>query len=290
MEEMLGKRISNLITQWNEWDRFRSNPQPLFYRSFSIRKGTKVRRIKHPIPSLMKLQRKILSILDEIILPTYVQGFVSGRSVKTHAEFHRSQAIVLSFDIKNFFESTTIEHITRSLGRFIDSPEAIQNIATVCTSAGQLPQGAPTSPVLANISFLDIDEKLDNLAKNNSGVYSRYADDLIISSSDRGIYDLIRYVELLVEDGKYRINKDKTRYASRKRQQIVTGLVVNETIQPSSKVRYNFKAKIHQLARSQRPISRSMHASIKGMYNWIEKFNPNFANNQLNKHMLRLNR
>ena len=46
----------------------------------------------------------------------------------------------------------------------------------------ELPQGAPTSPILANFAALSLDRKISNACLVRSWTYTRYADDLVIST------------------------------------------------------------------------------------------------------------
>jgi hypothetical protein len=94
-----------------------------------------------------------------------------------------------------------------------------------------LPQGAPTSPALANLCALHLDLRLDELAKSMDGQYTRYADDLAISGGEllrRSIANVSALItKIAVEEG-FDVNHRKTRPMYRSDRQVLTGVVVND--------------------------------------------------------------
>jgi hypothetical protein len=96
--------------------------------------------------------------------------------------------------------------------------------------APHLPQGAPSSPALANLVAWELDLRLAGWAAARGLAYSRYADDLTFSGDRlaRGeIARIARGVATIAEDCGFRVNHRKTCAFSRQRAQRVTGLVVN---------------------------------------------------------------
>jgi RNA-directed DNA polymerase len=94
-----------------------------------------------------------------------------------------------------------------------------------------VPQGAPTSPALANLCALHLDLRLNELAKSMEGQYTRYADDLAISGGEslrRNIAKVSALVrQIAVEEG-FDLNHRKTRVMYRSHRQLLTRVVVNE--------------------------------------------------------------
>jgi RNA-directed DNA polymerase len=105
---------------------------------------------------------------------------------------------------------------------------------------GSLVQGAKTSPQLSNLCFYEIDEEIDRLCINNDCTYSRYSDDIFISSNsldrDRAI-DMIRQIRKIISMKGFRINNKKTLICPPGTKKIVTGLVVNSK-NPTAKIQY----------------------------------------------------
>jgi retron-type reverse transcriptase len=221
-------------------------------------------------------------------MPDWINGFVKNKSVKTNAEAHLNKRMIIAFDIKDFFESTNEGILKKALNKYFDK-DVTKLLIDVCLLGEGLPQGAPTSPVLANISFIDIDIRLKELSDKNYGTYTRYADDITISSSDRGIYDLIRYIENIVEDGGYTIKSTKTRSLPTSGRQVVTGLVVNKKVQPSINYRQNLKAKLHNIMKEMKKnghkIEVGLMAQLKGECSWVRAFNPGFVDKYLQSNL-----
>lgn len=93
-----------------------------------------------------------------------------------------------------------------------------------------LPQGAPTSPALANLCLWKLDKRLNGLAKKMDIRYSRYADDLAFSGG-RHLYKNNLYMRKLIEhivtEEGFSIHHAKTFTASQSQRQTLTGIVVN---------------------------------------------------------------
>ena len=82
----------------------------------------------------------------------------------------------------------------------------------------KLPQGSPASPIMSNIYLLEFDYLLTELLRNLNKhfVYTRYADDILISSREMfGWREVVRLVEELLTPYDLTLNKDKIRYGSK---------------------------------------------------------------------------
>lgn len=225
---------------------FQANKDTL-YRSFTIpRRYGEPRQIEAPSSTLRYLQRLIHESLTRIYGPhPAVHGFRAGRSIVTNAKNHLDCRYVLTIDLLDFFPSVTRPRI---FGRLTSSPydfdPMIANvIASLATnSGGVLPQGSPCSPVIANMVVAELDTELARFAASKHCRYTRYADDITISTkrqslspqiarypNARGTGQAILGDELLdiIERHKLRINNRKTRLQSHWTRQICTGLVVN---------------------------------------------------------------
>ena len=138
------------------------------YRAFMMRKKSGGERTIFALRVFLKtIQRYILrAILETRPLPLYVNGFVSGRSIVTNGKTHRAAPYILNVDIKDFFDSIN-EATVRQL--FLDfgfrEHVATSTHARLCTYQDSLPQGAPTSPYLANLAFTSVDEEIIQLLR-----------------------------------------------------------------------------------------------------------------------------
>ena len=164
------------------------------------------RLLEVPKQRLKRIQRKILDeILNAIPPHTAAHAFRPGRSVSTLVAPHVNQRIVISMDLREFFPSVRASQV-HALFRAAGYPERVASILTgLCTnvtpqttllkcegdfSSNQrwmrykiphLPQGAPTSPALANLAAFWLDCRLSGLARKVNANYTRYADDLVFS-------------------------------------------------------------------------------------------------------------
>lgn len=222
------------------------------YKSFSIKKKSGGERIINSPDKDLKDILKAINILLNIHIQPHnkATGFVEGKSVVDNAKFHINKNYVFNIDLKDFFHSFDRYQVQ---GIFMRKPFNLnkdkQNLAFVlaslCTHAitiGNeekmvLPQGAPTSPTLTNILCKDMDYKLDKLAKANSASFSRYADDITLSSN-KSVFnkpDFREGLENIIHQYKLEINPKKVRLQKRTSRQEVTGVSVNEKLNTSRK-------------------------------------------------------
>lgn len=157
------------------------------YTTFTVpKKRGGERTILAPISSLKLIQSKLAQVLQAVYEPRApVHGFSPGRSILTNARLHKRKRWVLNLDLEGFFPSINFGRVR---GLFIARPYSLpSNVATVLAQiacfGNQLPQGAPTSPVISNMICSRMDSQLRRLAMDSRCVYSRYADDLTFSTT-----------------------------------------------------------------------------------------------------------
>lgn len=124
-----------------------------YYRPFTRRRGAKVRQFDKPIGPLRLLQDRIHErLLRPLQLPEYLHGGIPGRSAKTNVSAHLGQTTIVTADVGDFFPSITPRHIFHAWRETLGCTPTISRLLTQLTSfKGRLPQGAPTSTVLANL-------------------------------------------------------------------------------------------------------------------------------------------
>jgi hypothetical protein len=195
------------------------------YEHFRIpkRKGG-YREICAPNEELKKIQQKLLRICTQTMryLPhNAVHGFTAHRNCKTALEAHAKSGArwFLKMDIKDFFPNTTIENVTLALAHvypFCTLPNAtISLMASLCTMNGVVPQGAPTSPMITNIVMTPVDVAITEMCKQAGLTYTRYADDILISSPNHFDWGCTVFsVNGILRLHGYSINPEKTRYGN----------------------------------------------------------------------------
>lgn len=250
----------------------RANPDK-HYRSFSIKKNDgSLRKIDTPRTYLKVIQWWILdNILNKVKLADNVFGFVSGRSAIQNAAYHIGARHILNVDISDFFPSITMEQVSKiffSLG-FDESVSAA--LAELCCLRGRVPQGAPTSPALANLVLRDLDVELSNLADAEWRKYSRYADDLTFSSMDKIDDAFLGAVSDAVTRAGFSLKPAKTRFSGSGGRMEVTGVVINEKLQPSRVWRKNMRSRLHHMRNTAR-LTRADVAFLLGVKGMAGQF------------------
>ena len=133
---------------------------------------------------LKKIHRSIRhNILDHVTYPPYLTGSLKGSDYKINASLHAGAAIVINEDIAGFFPATsaTVVHgICRNF--FCFGQEVADCLTRLTTRNGELPQGAITSSFLANLAFWNTEPALYRSFKARGLIYSRYVDDIAVSS------------------------------------------------------------------------------------------------------------
>jgi hypothetical protein len=199
------------------------------YETFFLPKKAGGRRaISNPAPFLKSTQRWILrNILDRLRPDQACYGFESGSKLRMHVERHLGARAVLTLDIKDFFPSVQIARVVQIYKMAGYSSTGAWILARMCTMEGTLPQGAPTSPKLANLACYRLDRRLFEFAESRGFVYTRYADDMTFSGPAMGeLAHCHHFIAHIVKDSGFRLNDKKTRIVGPRGAKIVTGLVV----------------------------------------------------------------
>ena len=210
------------------------------YKKLEIHKrnGGDVRKLNAPVLPLKSIQRWILeNILYNIPIEKCVNGFVPGKSIVTNAYPHLKSKYIVKMDIVDFFPSIQFGVIKKFFYEIGYSNSIANALASLCTFEYHLPQGAPTSPYLANLICFEMDRRIKKLCSKYNLKYTRYADDITISG-DSKVFWIKDVVEKIVNNYHFEINREKTvllKPGDRKR---VTGIIVNEKLSvPKNMVR-----------------------------------------------------
>jgi RNA-directed DNA polymerase len=221
------------------------------YHVYRIAKRSGGRReIAAPDDNLKALQRRILRrVLARLRVHPAVRGFQRGHSIVTNAREHCGRAVVVRLDIRDFFPSTAAKRVQAYFRAIGWDRNAARVLAELTTYRDALPQGAPTSPRLANLVNYALDSSLDTLARKHGGTYTRYADDLIFSFAEdnRGnVHSVVRSTAFLVREYGYQLHMGrKLRIRRQHQRQEVTGLVVNARVNLPRRTRRLLRAVEH---------------------------------------------
>lgn len=143
-----------------------------------------VRQTYDACPALKSIQRRIQGhILGRVLFPDYLNGSLKGRSTRKNAQPHVGAKIVISEDIANFFPTISpslVKAMWRGVFGFSDEVSAL--LSALTTKGDGVPQGAITSPYIANLVFWAFEPALCRKFKAQGWVYTRYVDDITVSS------------------------------------------------------------------------------------------------------------
>jgi RNA-directed DNA polymerase len=157
--------------------------------------------------------------------------------------------LVLKYDIRDFFGSVTRERVYRTYRRVGYSPQIAQLLTVLTTLDGVLPQGAPTSPDLANHTAYHLDVRLAHFATRNILTYTRYADDLTFSGDYIQVARTKRTIEHIMRAEGFAPNERKLRLVPPGARHHVTGVIVNEKLNWPRERRRWLRQEIYYLGR-----------------------------------------
>lgn len=281
-----------------------------YHYQWIVKRSGGARLIEAPKQHLKQLQRAILeTILIHIPPHEAAHGFRLGRSVRSFVAPHTGKTVVLKMDLRDFFPSIRRAKVT-AIWMTAGYPEPVaQCLAGLCTNvvprdvraavpvtisredqarwnslwaAPHLPQGAPTSPMLANLAAYRLDARLTGLSQAAGAVYTRYADDLLFSGDEKFSRAAPRFTHwvgaVALEEG-FVIHARKTRLMRAAVAQRAGGLVLNERPNVPRREFDRLKAilhrcRIHGPAGENRSGVRDFPAHLSGRIAYVASVHP----------------
>jgi len=225
------------------------------YAGYDKRRGG-CRLIERPKGRLREVQRRILrGLLDRVPPHDAAHGFRKGRGIVSFAAPHADRDVVVRFDLADFFVSVRAARVHALFATLGYPAEVARTLTALCTNRvpsarllapdlrdrfdwtgrqryrnRHLPQGAPTSPALANLCAFRLDMRLAALARSLDATYTRYADDLAFSGGGMLAREAerlqVKVAAIALEEG-FALQPRKTRVMRRGVRQQLAGVVVN---------------------------------------------------------------
>ena len=223
-----------------------------YKRTFIPKRNGKKREINEPDKDLKFIQ-KVLSTrffnkFYNARRLSCAHGFIDGRSIRSNANSHLKHNFLLKLDIKDFFPSIKENLVfERCFGKDL-YPESVKVLITkLVTLNGALPQGAPTSPIISNIVMSDFDMAMMKYANEHHLSYTRYADDIAISSNERFDHkEVISFVKTnLFEINHMKLNMKKIVFVGNGSKKEICGVLVNEKLQVSKEYRDSIRQEMY---------------------------------------------
>lgn len=272
------------------------------YVTFQIPKRTHgFRTINAPKDELKEDQRKAADLITDYlsVLPhDSAWAYIKNRDVVGAMKEHVSNKSrwYLKIDLHDFFGSCNTEFVTKQLLKIYpfcyyeepDIQEAVNNLVKLGILNGSLPQGTPLSPILTNLVMVEYDYKINKmlytLTKNTplmkqKYVYTRYADDIIISARNKFDYRIIlKALNKLFKDTPLNINKEKTRFGSNAGRNWNLGVMCNKenNITVGYRRKQEIKAATHNYMIAPDVWERKDLQWLLGQYSWIHNVEPEY--------------
>ncbi|MFE1595477.1 reverse transcriptase family protein [Nocardia sp. NPDC058705] len=277
-----------------------ASPPLSHYRYRRLPKATGVRVVEAPKVRLREIQRRILHrILAGIPADPACHGFEKGCSAATFADPHAGSEVVVRQDLRDFFPTILVARVRAVFAACGYSSVVARVLAELCTTATpvaelrgldysqrtllaarHLPQGAPTSPRLANLVARSLDRRLTGYAHRHGLTYTRYADDLAFSgNADLDTARLIWTVTRIARDEGFTVHTGKTLIRRAHQRQVLAGLVVNDS-PAAPRDRYDaVRALLHNCARTGATAQNinghnDFRAHVYGLISWIGETAP----------------
>lgn len=222
-----------------------SNTASKRYKSYTIQKRNGgLRTIHHPSRTLKAIQRWLsLVLISDLPVHSNAIAYRKGLSIRSNAVPHAKTRFTLRMDFKDFFPSFCDHHVREFIERegskigWELNDDDLDFIAKISTRFGLLTIGAPSSPMLTNAMMYGFDHRISDWANAEGLIYTRYADDLFISSQRPNKLTAARDI-MLEESAQFKyarliVNDKKTAYLSRRYRRTITGLVVTPAEQVS---------------------------------------------------------
>ena len=261
-----------------------------FYETFNIPKASGgYRTITAPIDCLKIAQKQILKDMTNKMkyLPSNnAHGFTKNRNCKTAMQVHQNNKskYFLKLDIHDFFGSVTKTTIENAMEKHWAFKALTQTqkyyILEICTLNDVLPQGSPMSPMLGNLVLHEFDYYLDKKLKKEHLIYTRYADDLLISSTDdfrNKVPELIEYIKSELGKLGLTISDKKTRYGNYSGRNWNLGIMYNKdgNLTVGYKKKKLFKNILHNMEK-QDEIKSEDYMKIQGQLAYAAYIEPEY--------------
>jgi len=263
------------------------------YHAFQIPKkgGTRTIQAIDKSSPLYSLQRNLnKNFLEKIPLPIPVTGFVKGESYLTFLKPHTGKRYFLRLDIKNYFDTITVDMIKSQFKEFFgeDDKEDLADLSMICTLDGRLPQGAVTSPAVSNIVFRRTDQRIlkycqsfDLLYLNNRRFtedicYTRYADDMLFSSNHLDFSKETYFTGMIsgiLQSTGFQLNRGKIKTGQGEIS--LSGFVLSDNIHLSRKKLYSLNRLLFVLGKTQQYTGKTYR--VKKTFfqqpDWLDQIN-----------------
>lgn len=229
------------------------NIEKNIYPALSCKNGKK-RLIAVPNAHLQCIQSNLLSYLQYLDYPEYMNAGIKGKSYITNARMHKDNQYLFKLDISKFFPNTSRNKIYNF---FVEKMNVSPDVATILTNLTtininayknrsnyneisnfmkdngikqryHLISGSPTSIIIAFLVNIEMFESLKKLCDDNSLTFTVYVDDLTFSSAKEIPLAIRNKIISIIQGFGYKISNSKTQYYTYKQPKKVTGVIIDK--------------------------------------------------------------
>lgn len=266
------------------------------YKVYTIPKRTGGDRlIEHPSRELKAIQRWIvLALFARFPVHEAATAYRKGLGIRENAERHRRTKFTNRYDFSSFFPSFSQERVrlyvaeqSQILGIQLTERD-LDFVGNVVCRHGRLTIGAPSSPAITNAMMFEFDRRMHDACHGRGLVYTRYADDIFVSSFEPGRLEKLESVILESKRNiphlRLRLNHQKTTYLSKKYSRKITGVVITPEHELSigRERKREIKALIHQWISGK--LEREMFSYLKGLFAFAIDIEPQFEERLVQKY------
>ncbi len=223
--------------------------------------STKRRLIQQPSLELKKIQKDLIPLYERF--PLHKACTCKKGSGPIDAALpHLGAKYLLKVDLSDCYQHISFEQVYKIIHNgYPDSSfkEEMLEYLPYCfidwNGKNMLPTGAPTSPVLCNIALSAIDYYVSKAADRYGYQYTRYMDDLNLSTkADKRDWRLINVVKGMLTGAGFPVNKKKTKWYGRGNNdaKIVAGVSLESVSR--REIKRLMRARLQNLAANQEPI------------------------------------
>ena len=206
----------------------------------------KQRQIDNPVGRLKTMQRRInRRILGRVVFPEHICAGVKGRNLLNNARIHLGNHDLVTLDIRNFFPSISNIQVNKVWREVLDcSPRIAAILTELTTFERHLPQGAPTSTLLANLVLYSVDKDIRDECSRAGVRYSTWVDDLALSGP--GAKEIIGAVVVALSKNGFSVSHRKLRVMGPTDSKVLTGMMLGRRPSVTQERLSNLRSGIHK--------------------------------------------
>lgn len=258
------------------------------YKVYGIKKRTGGERIiEHPSRELKAIQRWIVqALIGRFPLHEAATAYRKGSGIRANAERHRRTKFTNRYDFANFFPSFSQNRVVQYVAEQASalgielSDRDLSFVGNIVCRNGRLTIGAPSSPAITNAMMFEFDRRMYNKCSALNLVFTRYADDVFVSSFEPGRLDRVENIISRSKRGiphlKLRLNRQKTTLLSKKYRRSIAGVIITpqHTLSIGRERKREIKSLIHRWIEGNIPVEDFNY--LKGLFAFAIDIEPNF--------------